>query len=143
MQTAYLPTRDGLILGRVALARARREHAALLVEVEPEEEGHAVSVNGRVVVDPVHGRPEAVVGKPRQEVANVHHEGVRDRGDPDPLALLGQHLQAAHRVLPEEGEGLQVGVRTQAHVDGGVGRILVLGVWCRLERKRTGLGVNG
>lgn len=132
MCTTYLTTGDGFILGRVALARARREHAALLVEVEPEEEGHAVPIHGRVVVDPVHRRPEAVVGQPREEVADVHDERVCDRRHPDPLALLGEDLQAAHRVLPEEGEGLQVRVRAQADVDGGVGRVLVLGVWCGL-----------
>lgn len=64
-RTAYLSTGDGLIFGRVRLARARREHATLLVEVETEEERHRVPINGSVVVDPVHGRREAVVGQPR------------------------------------------------------------------------------
>ena len=35
--------------------------------------------------------------------------------DPDPLAFLGQDLQAAHVVLPEKREELQVGMAAQAY----------------------------
>lgn len=102
-------------------------------EVIPtEEERHRVSVNGGPVVDPMHRGREAVVGQPGEEVTNVHHERVRDWWHFDPLALLGQHLQAPYGVLPEEGEGLEVRVRAQADVDGGIGRALVLGV-CRRQ----------
>lgn len=135
-RTAYLSTGDGFIFGRVRPARARREHAALLIEVEAEEEGHRVPINGSVVVDPVHGRREAVVGQPRQEVANVDDKSVRDWGHLDPLALLGEDLQAPDRVLPEEGKGLQVRVRSQADVDGGIGRVLVLGVWWQSDSQK-------
>lgn len=93
-----------------------------------------------MVVDSVNRRLEAVVGHALQKVANVDHKGALDGRDLDPLTLVGQDLQPADVVLPQEGEALQIRVGTQSYVD-GVCRAFVLGVvvedavtvWCWLR----------
>lgn len=124
----YISAANRLVLGRIALIRASGQDGALLVVIEPEEEGHRVAVLGGVVEDAVHGRLEPVVGQPLEKVANVDDERAGDWRHLDPLAVLREDLQAADAVLPEEREALQVGVGSEADVDGGVLGLGVLGV---------------
>ena len=64
----------------------------------------------------MHGRLEPVIAQSHQVITDIHNDGISDRRRLDPLALLIQHLQPTHHVLPEQGEALQVGVRAEANV---------------------------
>jgi hypothetical protein len=63
------------------------------------------------LITPVQGRREQVVGPPREHVADVHHEGARDRLGVDPAPGGVADLQAALVVLGQQRQAAVVGVR--------------------------------
>lgn len=71
---------------------------------------------------------EPIVREPHQKVADVDNKRVWHRRYLDPLALFVEYLQPADVVLPEEGKALQVGVSSQADINGCLLRLSILGV---------------
>ena len=59
-------------------------------------------------------RGEAVVGPARHEVADIDHEGARDRRNVDPVARAVHDLEAGRRLLRQDREHLVVGMRADA-----------------------------
>ena len=54
-QLTPITAADRLVLGRMLLIHTARQHTALLVEVEAEEERHAVPIDRAPVEHSVHG----------------------------------------------------------------------------------------
>src|SRR5262249_26628832 len=106
----------------VLTADDRRELAARLVHYRPDhggmgridEESDRVAVPAVAVDHAVLGRREAAVGPALQQVGDVDHEGAVDWRHADPFAALVAHLEAAERVLPQDGEAAAVAVAGDA-----------------------------
>lgn len=73
-------------------------------------------------------RLEPIIREPHQEVADVDDKCVLHGRYLDPLAVFGEDLQPADVVLPEQGKALQVGVSSQADINGCLLRLSILGV---------------
>lgn len=67
---------------------------------------------------PVDRALDGVVAPPGQQVSRVDDNGVLDRGGIDKLPVGRLHLQAAARVLEQEGDGPVVAVLARAHLTG-------------------------
>ena len=82
------------------------------------EEGEGIALLGDLA-DAVGGRAEHPVGPDLQHVADIDHEGARDRRGVDPVARAVAHLQPRRGPL-QDGEELIVGVGADALLVQGV-----------------------
>ena len=60
---------------------------------------------------------EAIVREPLQKVRYIHDNRARDWLRFEPLPCARQQLETATRILPQERKALDVGVRTDSHID--------------------------
>ena len=101
-----------------------RQGRDLRVVVDGKEQRKGVALLLHLA-DTVRGRDEGAIGPKFEHIANIDHEGTRNRRRVDPNAVTVQDFEPGHCRM-QQGEALVIGVGTDAHRVDGIGSVGVV-----------------